>query len=536
MKRKLFKAALLIMFISLAASAIGHAPNRGRDTLFRNQDNNNRQPQPGNRGTSKAGRSSSAVSQPAGSPGNRSAQDNQRNENNRAPQDNLRRGSAEGPQSGNPVDPINPNSSPINSNGTLPPTVNQRLDALEQKPPIQDELWPLGWVLSPIGLGLIGFLLLLALGLHLLHVLRVGALDKDMGKLAMAQRSMGNASRAVVPAGGNLAVDKLREELQQQGQSLAEVSTRFKQIDNRFAINDAQLRDAVLALTLTANWIGQAQLREAFVAEGGFVSENERAATMALLERYQEPLRQNAGRVEPLAQGLAELVERQGARAHSSPELAARIQSLYEDIGVFEKWHKDVSDELASLLRGSFSQREAALQAEQERLFDQVNSGSLPLVQMVKKSQALLAHYFPDSPGKSVEQAQPLPEREATLKKRVADVSDYLMNWYDTLFQLQSQTAGLGQRSPVEADTANDLSRIQQIAREALGKFDIQAEAIQIGQTTYDRRLHEAALVRQAPQFPVNTVIEIHRCGFRKMSTGEVLRIPQVVVAGAAAT
>jgi hypothetical protein len=30
-------------------------------------------------------------------------------------------------------------------------------------------------------------------------------------------------------------------------------------------------------------------------------------------------------------------------------------------------------------------------------------------------------------------------------------------------------------------------------------------------------------------------VIEVLRCGFRRMSTGEVLRRPQVVVAGAAA-
>jgi len=399
-----------------------------------------------------------------------------------------------------------------------------------------DDLGLLGWFKDPLLFGLVAFLILLALVLHLLHVSRVGTLDREIAQLTMIQRSLGSNPRAATPQNNSPKLDKLAEQLNQQAQSLAQFSTRFDKIENRFTVNDCQLRDAVHAVTLTANWIGQAQLRQAFAAGGGNVSESERAATMALLEHYQEPLRLNAGRVAPVAQGLTEAVERLERRANSSPELIARLQSLSEDIGRFGQWHKDVSDELTSLQRGSFSQRNAGLQADQERLFDQVNSGSLSTVQMVKKSRALLDHYFPETPAKSSDHGQPLPERETSLKKRVADAPHYLMNWYDTLFQLQSQIGGSAQRSAVEAETASDLSTIQQIARDALGKFDIQPEAIQIGQTSYDRRLHEAALVRQAPQFPVNTVIEVHKCGFRKMSTGEVLRMPQVVVAGAAVT
>jgi molecular chaperone GrpE (heat shock protein) len=108
------------------------------------------------------------------------------------------------------------------------------------------------------------------------------------------------------------------------------------------------------------------------------------------------------------------------------------------------------------------------------------------------------------------------------------------MDWYNDLFQLHSQL-GQGQRSQIEAETAIELAKIQNAAREALGKFDIQPEAIQVGQTSFDRRLHDATLIRQSAQFPINTVVEVHRCGFRRMSTGEALRRPQVVVAGAAA-
>jgi molecular chaperone GrpE (heat shock protein) len=83
----------------------------------------------------------------------------------------------------------------------------------------------------------------------------------------------------------------------------------------------------------------------------------------------------------------------------------------------------------------------------------------------------------------------------------------------------------------LDADIMNRLVQIQGLAREILGKFDIQPEEIQVGRTSYDRRLHEATLARQSLQFPINTVIEVLRCGFRRMSTGEVLRRPQVVVA-----
>jgi molecular chaperone GrpE (heat shock protein) len=398
-----------------------------------------------------------------------------------------------------------------------------------------EDLGLLDWFTNPFLFGLVAFLILMALALHLLHVLRVGSLSQEIAHLKTVQRSLGNVARGPVNPGNGLKVDSLAEQLNQQGQSLAQVSTHFNQIENRFTANESQLRDAIHAVTVTVNWIGQAQLREAFTAEGGNVSESERAATMALLERYEEPLRSNAGRLAPLAQEVTDAAARLEGRVHSSPELTARLQSLSEDIGRFRRWHQDVSDELNSLQRGSFAQRSARLKADQERLFDQLNSGSLSTTQVVKKSQALLDQYFPKTAARTAEQGQPLPERESSLKKRVTDAPDYLMNWYDSLFQLQSQLGGLPQRSAVEAETASDLLRIQQIARDALGKFDIQPEAIQIGQTYYDPRLHEAALVRQAPQFPVNTVIEVHKCGFRKMSTSEVLRIPQVVVAGAAA-
>ncbi|HXI24482.1 MAG TPA: nucleotide exchange factor GrpE [Pyrinomonadaceae bacterium] len=402
-------------------------------------------------------------------------------------------------------------------------------------PPLTaDDLGFVRWLTNPLLFSLVVFLLILALGLHLLHLLRVGALNRNLEHLFKAQQSLASSRLAAGSAGKDAVGEKLVEQFNQQAQRLNELTDRFKQVENHLTANDSQVGDAVQAVGLTANWIGQTQLREAFAANGGSISDSERAATVTMLDGYREPLRLNASRVEPVALAVAELVDNLEGRAYSSPELVARVRNLYDEIGRFDQWHKDASDQLASLRRGSFAQRSATLKADQERLFEEVKNGSISVGQMVQQSRSLIEKHFPESPERSAEENFSLAERESSLKKVLSDAPDYLMDWYNDLFQLQTQLEQ-GQRSPIEAETATELSKIQNAAREALGRFDIQPEAIQVGQTSFDRRLHDATLVRQSAQFPINTVIEVHKCGFRRMSTGEALRRPQVVVAGSAA-
>jgi hypothetical protein len=396
-----------------------------------------------------------------------------------------------------------------------------------------DDLGLLGYLTNSIVFGLFGFLILLALLLHVVHLLRTSGLNRDIEQLAIGQRNL--AGRTGAPSGKNPGIDRISDQLNQQGQAVNQLVTRFNQIDNRFTTSDAQFRDAIHAVALATNWIGEAQLREAFASDGGNLSESERAATIAVLERYEEPLRQNASRVEPASQAVGELVEQLEGRTHSTPELVGRVHDLHEGVARFSHWHKNASEQLASLRRGSFSERSSSLRADQRHLFDQLNSGSLSGSQMVEKSRAMVEHYFPERPRRGLEERIPLQERESDLKKIVAEAPDYLMDWYNSLSQLQGQLSQV-QRTSTDAEMAAGLTKVQQMAREALGKFDIQPEAIQIGQTSYDRRLHDAALVRQTAQYPINTIVEVHKCGFRRMSTGEVLRRPQVVVAGAAAS
>jgi hypothetical protein len=421
------------------------------------------------------------------------------------------------------------------------PTVNPPLGLGLQDPNASptpyitaDDLGMVGYLTNPLLFGLVGFLILLALGLHLLHLLRVRSLNHDIDDLLIAQQSLASSHRTSAPMNKNAPDAKLVEQFNQQAQRLNELVDRFNQVENRLTTNDSQVGDAVQAVGLTANWIGQTQLQEAFAPNGGSLSDRERAATAAMLDGYREPLRLNASRVEPVALAVAELLDSLEGRAYSPPELVARVRRLYDDIGRFDQWHKDASDQLASLRRGSFAQRSSLLQADQEHLFEEVRNGSISVSQMVRQSRSLIEKYFPESPARSADETLSLGERESSLKKVLSEAPDYLMDWYDDLFQLQSQLCQ-EQRSQIEAETVTQLAKIQNAAREALGKFDIQPEAIQVGQTSFDRRLHDAALVRQSVQFPINTVVEVHRSGFRRMSTGEVLRRPQVVVAGASA-
>lgn len=393
---------------------------------------------------------------------------------------------------------------------------------------------PLGWFSHPVLFWIVALLFIGSLALHAMHYLKATHTNRVIGQLWNMQQRSASAGRAAVP-GKNGAVESLTEQVREQSKGLNQFSVQMNQLQERLAERDRQLADAVQAVTHTVTWVGQAQLREAAANDGGQIGEAERASAIALLERYEEPLRVNAGRVEPLAQAVAALMEKVEAQPQLPPELLSRAQSLHQDIGRFDLWQTNVSAQLAALKRGSFNARNASLQADQQRLIEQVSAGNLSVTQMVQKSRELLDHHFPRSAQKSPAKL-PSAEDEIDLRKRVAGAPEFLMDWFDSFSQFQSQIiSGQSSRVPLDPDMMSRLVQIQMLAREVLSKFDIQPEEIQVGRTGYDRRLHEATLVRQSQQFPINTVIEVLRYGFRRMSTGEVLRRPQVVVAGAVA-
>lgn len=413
----------------------------------------------------------------------------------------------------------------------------ERLDLLTGNPEDpqspQNNLGPLDWLTSPFIFWPFVGLILLALGLHVLHLLRGTHMSQSLEQLWKAQQQrVTGANRGANPTGKNGAVEGLAEQVRQQGQGLSQFTTQLNQLQTQLAERDQKIGETLQAVALTANWVGQFQLREAAASDGGSISEANRSAAITILSRYQEPLRVNAGRVEPLAQAMAGLVEKLEAQPQLTSELG-RAQKLYQEIGQFDMWHRQASEQLASLQRGSFARRSSMLQSDQQHLIEQVNAGAITITQMVQRSKEMLDQRFPLG-AQRVAATPVTTESEAELKQRVESAPEYLMNWFDNFFQLQNHlSAAQSSNSPSNAEIVSAAAQVQRAAREALGKFDIQPEEIQAGRTAYDRRLHEASLVRQSSQFPINTVIEVLRCGFRRMSTGEVLRRPQVVVAGA---
>lgn len=468
-------------------------------------------------------------------------QNSNRNPDGNRNQDNPKDGDGTGANANSTIRSTGTGS----TNSSVPPSideVNRTLKALDEKSIKRDDLWPLDVVVNPIGLSLIILAVILGLFLHVIQFIRLTGINSKITRLATIQNNLihsvrTNTGQPVDPISSNQAlnavVDKVADQVNQLQQGINNLTKRCNQIDNQITVSDSQYRDAAHGIEQVANWIGQAQLKAGMAASGGELSESERAAAIAMLERYREPLRSNANRVEPITDALRELSEKLQYRSHSSPQVAHRIQHLYHGIAQFERQISQVTTELESLYRGSFAKRSARLQTDQDRLIDQVNNGSLSLGQMVQQSRSLIERHFPAEQKSRTDQNLSLEEQEANLKKGIDEAGDYLMDWYNNLFQLQAQL-GQVQGSQADAETAGELARIKELAREALNRFDIQPEAIQIGQTSFDRRLHEATLVRQAPQYPVNTVIDVQKCGFRRMTTGEVLRRPEVVVAGTA--
>lgn len=400
----------------------------------------------------------------------------------------------------------------------------------------QDDLGMLSWLTNPIVFGAIAFLIVVALLLHLYHLLKTTQISRDFGELMIMQRRL-TQSRQVSGLGDkSQSFDTLTEKLNKQNDSAAQLATRLNHLENRLTIGDGQAADTIKALSLASSWIGHGKMEDSRAADDGQLGEKERAAAIGLLERYIEPLRINSGRVEPLTQALADLIEQIEDRSYQAPELIGRIQKLYQEIGRLDELHTNAGAKLSRLQSKSFSQRSSMLKSEQERLLEQARSGEISASQMVQKSRDVLEQYFPDHASQNGHDDTSAVVSENELNKSIAGAADYVMDWFNSLFQLQNQLASSGTRSALESEIINELVHIQKTAQEVLAKFDVQLETIQVGQTNYDRRLHEATMVRQSSQFPTNTVIDVHRCGFRRISTGEVLRRPEVVVAGAAAT
>ncbi|HEY7546394.1 MAG TPA: hypothetical protein VID27_16010, partial [Blastocatellia bacterium] len=303
---------------------------------------------------------------------------------------------------------------------------------------------------------------------------------------------------------------------------------KFQRLEDRIRETRSHLEEAAQAIAALTSWAGESAIERALRSSDG-LSDAQRAQAVNAIEPHLDQVIALAARLGPLAQEMVAFEERIKQRPWLPAELSSRVRGLNQEIRQFEDLKARAGNQIASLRRGSISERHKQFIEEKNRLLGQLNAREISVTDYVKGCRQLTKSLFAEP---SVEKQIPVAEMSDRLASLASDAPDILMDWYDDLFQLHFQIAA---SQSVDSETAEEIARIRRMAKEALLKFDIQPEEIQPGRTSYDHRLHGEAIVTQSSQYPANIVVSVQQCGFRRVSNAEVLRRPKVVVAGVGA-
>lgn len=391
----------------------------------------------------------------------------------------------------------------------------------------------------------LGSLLVIAMGVFILlalilagwNTLQVSRQNEHLARLKNAVSSIAKTKPAapVVSPPINQTNSRSLEEVEGLRHQIQQVQERirinFDQNGTRLTESEGRLREALIALREMARWVGERQMSDVGAARGA-ADENARRAVISEITPFTEEAHRLSDRVEPLRLAMRDLVENLSIRGQASGDIGERLQMLYRRVSVFDQLRRNLSEELKSAQTNAAGERLAQLEAERQRLA-QTPPDQVPLPLLIKQYRELYEKFIAANQD-GAKPSRPTISRNE-IQERIEGADDELMNWFDDFYQLLSQVKTLHDAGALfDADLLRDITQVQRTAREVLNRFDIQPEEILVGRTNFDRRLHDAALVRQSSQYPTNTVIEVQRSGFRRASDGQVLRRPQVVVAGTA--
>ncbi|HEY3134920.1 MAG TPA: hypothetical protein VGL29_02605, partial [Blastocatellia bacterium] len=406
----------------------------------------------------------------------------------------------------------------VNKNQQVQGTATPSLDA-EDKKDLDTRSATLPILSNPIVLAAAGLLLLIALALHVVHIVTGLRSKQEIAQLRGAIRTLSQRVSIGDEAGNQRAgaSNELVQRLNRHRQGIDHLFSEVSQIEQRVAASERHAAETSAAVALAAHMAGEPRINHALEQAAVEIGEADRAAAIKIMQQYKELFGANALRVKTLIKEATAMVESIGDRSSIHREIVDRVQDLRTSLLQFESWHTEASERLASLRRGSVSDRYSAFTAAQAKLARQFNERAISIIDYVAGYRDLMEQHFPAAADESASKAP--ADHESDLKKLSGSVPDYLMDWFDKLSQLQTQAA----QTSVDGETAAGLARIQRAARDVLGQFDIQPDEIQIGVTSFDRRLHDASLITQSPQYPANTVVAVQQYGFRKLSTGDVL-------------
>ncbi len=408
------------------------------------------------------------------------------------------------------------------SSSTTSPAVTS-----DQPPPPSESAT---WTANPFVVAPVGLVILIALGLHFVHIAAESRTKQQLYSIRRElQRATAAAGSKAISGGPDRSGSKAAD---QHASALAALNSKIEELDNHAASLDQAIRHSVDATTVMAEWIGGSKIKELSAGFSSETDETARRRAIKTVARHKELFAENVKRVKEVGDALNRFVADLNGRSHAEAEFITRVESLSEEIREFERWDHDAAKRLKALDRTPFAERDSAFRSRKDQLAGQLNGGEISIAAYVEAYRGLVEQQVSDEASRPYESSDP-SEHEERVRAELAAAPDYLMNWFDRLYQLRALVKE-GAYPSVDAAAVSELARIQRLGEDALARFDIQPEAIDAGRTGFDRRLHDSALVQRS-SLPANTIVAVQQYGFRRLSTGDVLRRPRVVVSGAGA-
>jgi len=387
------------------------------------------------------------------------------------------------------------------------------------------------WTTNPFVVAPIALVILIALALHFVHISTESKLKQQLSSLGAELQRVSVANRGSSSTNRN-AVESLSEAVERHEQTLVAIGSRITELDNRAMSTHSEVAQNVDATRLLADWLGNWRIQDLSAQTSSRADDVDRRKSFKIVAGYKEAFAENAKRVLEARDALDRLVAFLNSHPHRATDFVARVEALRQNIQEFERWDYEVGQRLRTLELVPFDQRLSAFRFERDQIAEQLTGGRISAAMYVEGNRRLVEHHFPFD-AQSHGSSDPC-EHEQYVRDKFDGTTDYLMDWFDRLYQLRSQ-AKSGAYPLMDAATVGELAEVYKIAEETLARFDIQPEEIDVGLTNFDRRLHDTALVMQRSNVPANTIVGVQQCGFRRLPTGDVLRRPRVIVSGAGA-
>lgn len=303
-------------------------------------------------------------------------------------------------------------------------------------------------------------------------------------------------------------------------QDLALLTTKVENAHQQSNDSMRSAADIISAIVYTCDWTIQTIAHDTVITD---ISSSEVQNLLSKLRLQVENLETNAQRVQPIVDQLRAACNWMLERGLLTKAMSQHTSRLMDKLTVFTRLESALREKIMLIEEVSPSQKLDELHIQQKLLREDLQAQKISVSEYVQKYMSLSADAM--SLLKVGRNEAKLALNDNNNYEEIAtSTPDLLMDWLDDFFQFYLQIAD-------NSELKQHLAAVLKIAKDSIDKFNIQMEEVQVGVTLFDRRVHDMALTMTSTQHRTNTIIGLQRCGFRRKSTGEVLRRPQVIVA-----